>query len=108
MQKCGDRGRELAFSLSTPTHHPYTVSPFFIVAVGAEESSVKDGEIFNDLSELTRFEAEGKGGRERGRQGPEKLHPAEGCLLKSGGFTGKGEHRDVVLVCVLNGTKWTW
>ena len=33
--------------------------------VGAEESSVKDGEIFNDLSELTRFEA--KGEKERGK-----------------------------------------
>ena len=33
--------------------------------VGAEESSLKDGEIFNDLSELTRFEA--KGEKERGK-----------------------------------------
>ena len=53
-------------------HHPVSqpVFHFFIVAVGAEESSVKDGEIFNDLSELTRFEAKGKGlkgGRDGGK-----------------------------------------
>ena len=63
---CGCRWRrELAFSLAIHAHHPPTVSRFSIVAVGAEESSVKDGEIFNDLSELTRFEA--KGEKERGK-----------------------------------------
>ena len=66
MQKCGDAdgGERL---LSPSPRPPPTVSQpvfhFFIVAVGAEESSVKDGEIFNDLSELTRFEA--KHGKER-------------------------------------------
>ena len=52
------------------------MSRFSIVAVGAEESSVKDGEIFNDLSELTRFEAKG----ESEGQGPENFG---GCFVKS-------------------------
>ena len=71
LQKCGDAdgGERL---LSPSPRPPPTVSQqvfhFFIVAVGAEESSVKDGEIFNDLSELTRFEGKGKGGREGERE----------------------------------------
>ena len=49
-----------------PTHmHSQSAGSPLLRWVGAEESSLKDGEIFNDLSELTRFEA--KGEKERGK-----------------------------------------
>ena len=65
----GEEESLLSPSLSTPTTHSQPV-PHCCGGrwVGAEESSVKDGEIFNDLSELTRFEAKHGKEREGGRE----------------------------------------
>ena len=61
-----------------PTHmHSQSAGSPLLRWVGAEESSLKDGEIFNDLSELTRFEA--KGEKERGKD----PKTSEGSFLKS-------------------------
>ena len=61
--------------------------------MGAEESSVKDGEIFNDLSELTRFEAEGGKGREGGKDPKNFLK--EAYLINSGRFVHNLQKQNV-------------